>query len=67
MIFGRASIAVPGVLGSAWRSGTVKSAAFLVTYSGVIAVIEREHVAMLLAVSKQLLTPTARQSVDQIT
>ncbi|MGD2207178.1 MAG: oligosaccharide flippase family protein, partial [Anaerolineae bacterium] len=43
MIAGRAAILVPGILGSPWRTGSVKIAVFLVLYVGVVVLLERDQ------------------------
>jgi PST family polysaccharide transporter len=43
MIMARGAIMLPGVLGSDWRTGSVKGAVFLAVYTGILLVLERRH------------------------
>jgi O-antigen/teichoic acid export membrane protein len=54
MIAGRAAILIPGILGSPWRTGSVKAIVFLVSYAGVLLLLERDQMPMLLSVFRQL-------------
>lgn len=55
MVAGRAAIMLPGILGSPWRTGSVKTAVFLVTYVGLVLLLERRQIPMLRDIVKQLL------------
>lgn len=55
MVAGRAAIMIPGVLGSPWRTGSVKAVTFLPIYAVVILLLEREQLPMLIRMFRQLL------------
>ncbi|MFW6116515.1 MAG: oligosaccharide flippase family protein, partial [bacterium] len=44
----RAAIMVPGVLGSPWRTGLVKSVTFAVAYGGLVVILERRQLLRML-------------------
>jgi O-antigen/teichoic acid export membrane protein len=48
MAAARVAITIPGVLGSDWRTGAVKTVVFCVLYLGIMLLLERDQVSMLL-------------------
>ncbi|MEJ2732388.1 MAG: oligosaccharide flippase family protein [Anaerolineae bacterium] len=50
----RAAITIPGVLGSDWRTGAVKTVVFCVLYVGIMILLERDQVSMLLNIFSML-------------
>jgi O-antigen/teichoic acid export membrane protein len=54
MIAARASILIPGVLGSDWRTGGVKILAFGTIYAAMVVLLERDQIPMLLDAFRQL-------------
>lgn len=49
MFLARGAVALPGVLGSDWRTGSVKLVAFSVVYSTILLVTERRQVVEMLS------------------
>jgi O-antigen/teichoic acid export membrane protein len=54
-------IRIPGVQTSDWYSGTVKTAAFSSIYSGILFLLERDEIRRMIALLKQMVSPTRRQ------
>lgn len=54
MIVARASILIPGVLGSDWRTGGVKTIVFGIIYAAIVLLLERDQIPMLLNAFRQL-------------
>ncbi len=51
----RAAILIPGVLGSPWRTGGVKTIVFVLLYVLILLLLERKEIPMLLDVLRNLL------------
>jgi O-antigen/teichoic acid export membrane protein len=54
MIVARASILIPGVPGSDWRTGGVKALVFGPSYAALVLLLERDQIPMLLNAFRQL-------------
>ncbi|MCP4535628.1 MAG: oligosaccharide flippase family protein [Chloroflexi bacterium] len=54
MVAARASIAIPGIAGNFWRTGSVKGVVFCILYVVVILLLDRSQIPMLLSILKQL-------------
>ncbi|MBN1815506.1 MAG: oligosaccharide flippase family protein [Anaerolineae bacterium] len=54
MIAARASILIPGILGSPFRTGGIKAFVFSLLYAGLVLLLERDQMPMLLSVFDQL-------------
>jgi O-antigen/teichoic acid export membrane protein len=66
MGLGRLSILIPGVLGSPWRTGSLKFIVFVVTYVSIIIILERDQIPMLYRVFIKYL-PLNKAKKDKIT
>jgi O-antigen/teichoic acid export membrane protein len=44
IILGRAAIELPGILGSPWRTGIIKSCIFIIFYMGILFLFERDQI-----------------------
>jgi O-antigen/teichoic acid export membrane protein len=55
LILARVSIILPGILGSSWRTGAVKTVVFCVIYLTIVLVLERKQIPMLLEMVKHVL------------
>jgi O-antigen/teichoic acid export membrane protein len=57
LLAGRAAIELPGVLGSDWRTGSVKAVVFLAVYASGILILERKDLPMLMGMVSAVLPP----------
>ncbi len=63
MGFGRLAIILPGVLGSPWRTGSVKSIVFCLVYLSILLVFERTQIQMMIELVRKVFPlPNARIS-----
>ncbi|MBN1953991.1 MAG: oligosaccharide flippase family protein [Anaerolineae bacterium] len=55
MAVARAAIEIPGILGSPWRTGSVKTVVFVLLYAGLLLLLERDLVPMARSIIRQAL------------
>jgi len=56
MALARLAIALPGIMGSPWRTGIVKAAVFTLTYGGTLLLLERRRLLEMFSVLKATLS-----------
>jgi O-antigen/teichoic acid export membrane protein len=54
MAAAHAAITIPGILGSDWRTGAVKTVVFCALYAGIMLLLERDQISMLLSIFELL-------------
>ena len=59
LLTAHAALAISGVTGSSWQTGTVKTVVFLLVYTVVVLLLERKQLPMLISAFKQLLPKAA--------
>lgn len=60
----RAAIEIPGILGSAWRTGFVKGIVFSILYAGTILIFERKQIPMFLRMANLYKNPNSSESEE---
>lgn len=55
IVISRLAILIPGILGSPWRTGTVKGIVFCLIYSIILVLFERKHLQLVLGMASLLL------------
>lgn len=66
MVLARGALLIPGVLGSPWRTGIVKTFVFMVIYFGILILLERNEIGLMVKILKRSRTADDSDSFSSI-